>query len=165
MPSQLSINIKVPLYLKEYYEQYCNSIIFLEKKSQLLQLITSLLECNPVNTKASKFNEKNMVKIILPYLSHRGINIEYQNYINPNKHQYIINELDNIFKNRLHNFILGYIHGAKNRYPYNDYGLLTEGLKTFCEISNINFKHINFDSLKKSFQRSSEYKFFLKKVV
>ena len=164
MPSQMTIYVPVPKYLKEYYNGYSKSVISLPKKSRLLKLVSSLLEPQPATKLQQNYAKNECVKLILPYLSHKGINVNYRNYVQDKGLQLIALELEAIFRNRLHAFIVGYTIAASQRHPFSVYGTQRQAIEDFCKIHNITFENVNFDSLKKSFDRSED-KFFLKNVV
>lgn len=164
MPSEFTIQVKVNPILKEFYHGYCNSRLVLEKKSLFLDIVASLLKVRPKGILPSNYDKSESIEIVLPYLSHRGIDIEYRNYIDDEGMEILLFELNKFFKNKLHDFVSGFIAGCSDRFPYNTYGTMKKAIDKFGEMYNLPFEFINFETLKKSFDRSVEKK-ILKKVL
>jgi hypothetical protein len=164
MPSEITIRVEVSPILKEFYQGYCQSRLELERKSHLLNVVASLLKPQPFGILPHDCDKNESIEIVLPYLSHMGVNVEYRNYIDEEGMAIIQYELDQLFKSKLHNFVAGFIAGASHRYPFNTYGTMKRAIETFGDMYNISYEHIHFDTLKKSIDRSLEKK-LLKKVV
>lgn len=62
-------------------------------------------------------------------------------------------ELKKLFKSMFHNYVLAFCRGRKF-----EIGCQKDAILDFCDSYNININKIDYDALKKSWQRSKEYK-------
>lgn len=154
MPTDFTINIKVSKFLKEYYQNNFQSKIILQKNSYLSMLVRNCIEPLPPCTAPKFHNKSESIEIVLPYIY--GVNIEYNTYISDQNEQIIASELEKLFKIKLHNFIQGYIAAYMAHYPYTKHGAIKNAITDFCNINKVSFDSINFESLKKSYDRSQE---------
>jgi hypothetical protein len=114
----------------------------------------------PEDYKFKKVNHENKVTIQLISFAignnsiseYKQIN-EYRNFLTPFSERLVERELNRMFKETFHNFVSGYVSSTNN-----SIGSQKEGIELFCKVYRLGLNEINYEMLKKSWDRSEQKK-------
>lgn len=154
-------DVKLTPILKEYIvTKYGSDTIKLKRNDPLLIKIKYLLSNNPSDYRPVS-NRSNYIKIEVQnfQLAYRKqIEQEYHNYLSPENQQIICIEINSEFKETFHNYVLAFLRGGIiNRHFHQQ----KEAIEDFCQTYQLKLTKINYDMLKKSWDRSYQKKKYL----
>lgn len=154
----MEIYLRVHPTVFQYYKAiYGSECIDIRPNSYLSNKIKTILSVKPMNYKDC-CRIKNFkilrVKIHEFRFGKNGthINIEYSNFISDRNQYYLSKELYDIFKITFHNFVAGSVRSGRTQ---------KQSIEDFCEAYNLDWDNVNFEMLKKSWDRSFEKSFLL----
>ena len=146
----------MPLYIKVHpvVQEFIvstrgNNVIEVGRQDGLFERIKFLLELPPLDYKQPTEKGNGIINLLIPFfnIGNKQINNLYRNHLN-NRHQRMLsNEIKDIFKKIFHNYVLAYSRAGRQQ---------KEGIYDFCLTYNITYNKINFEMLKKSWDRSEE---------
>lgn len=156
MAQSHTILLKVhPALFDFYFCVYKTDTICLSANTTFYQKIISSLEVAPSRYERYKMKDFKILRIQLPagtdfgnkriYTKNKGISDRNQELIS--------RELYYLFKDIFHNYVLGYCRGRKN-----DNGCQKMAILDFCSTYNIQEEALNYEMLKKSWDRSPQKK-------
>lgn len=147
------VYLKVHPVVFEYFKSTYGECIDLSRNNTLSHRIAYLLEkVKPRDYKAYKMKRYKILRLKLHRFNLAGTRIEVfgqVNFLDDFRQYQISKELERQFKDAFHSQVLGYCRAG---------GMQSEGIKDFCQIRSIPCDHINFEMLKKSWDRSDEKK-------
>lgn len=156
--------IKVdPFVFDFYFSKYNSSTILINKKDPLYHLVINKLEHNP--SIPPKLEDKYVLGIKLPYLDNTNAhfqgkkNIQYTNYITAKSQQFISAQLKNLIKEVFHTYVYSYCIACKMKR-----GCQKKAIESFISVNKIQMNNINYEMLKKSWDRSSHKKKLTNKI-
>lgn len=156
MAQQSTILLKVhPALFAFYFCVYKTDTICLTANTTFYQKIISALEVSPSRYEKYKMKDFKILKIMLPAGTDFGNKrINTLNKGVSDRHQEIISrELYYLFKDIFHNYVLAYCRALENQ-P----GCQKKGILDFCDSYQIEEHRINYEMLKKSWDRSPQKK-------
>ena len=160
--------MKTPLYikvhpvLKEFYKCLTGSdVIEVKPNDDFSTRIKTILQLTPKNYNVRyPFGREDYITLLLPGKFYLGrdkyIDTTSRNYLDDRRQYFISQELYGMFKSIFHNYVLAYTRSGRQQ---------KEGILDFCEVYNISMDKINFDMLKKSWDRSFEKKIYKKSIT
>lgn len=146
------IFLKVHPVVFEYYKSMYGLVIDLDRNNTLSHRIAYLLtSTRPKDYNVYKLKSFKILQLRLHHfnINNTRINIQYRNYLDDSSQYQISKELYNRFKDIFHAHVLAYCRAG---------GMQSDGIKDFCDAYRIYGDVINFDMLKKSWDRSDEKK-------
>ncbi|NHB67954.1 hypothetical protein [Perlabentimonas gracilis] len=151
---RIPVEVKVSPIVREWTVCYYGSHVIVPRyESHFGWLLKMVLELPPVDYKFRKLPEQECITFLLPngkIGENRNFNV-YRNFLSPMGHHFISRTLYFNFKSIFHNFMVGAIQsGAKTQ---------KEAIEDFCIVYNLPLKHISYDMLRRSWDRSEEKKF------
>lgn len=156
MSKSHTIRLKVHPTLYDFYVSvYSTDTIHLSANSIFYEKVIATLEVNPAQYECLKVKSFKVLNIVLPATTDRGSQkIKIFNKDICDRHQELISrELYYLFKDIFHNYVMAYCR-AKNCVP----GCQKLAILDFCESYRIKEDKINYDMLKKSWDRSEQKK-------
>jgi len=148
----MHVDIVVNSALREFLVAQNNGseIFELEKSGLLNHKINLLLEKVPSDFRFPKSKE-NLIRIKLTYLKIGNNKIYPQSkcYLSENSQKIIAADLYKVFKEVFHNYVLSHHRAGKK---------VSDGIHDFCKCYNIPMNKLNYEMLKKSWDRSKEKK-------
>jgi hypothetical protein len=145
--SQISVDVKVSRILKEFI--LCTNKsdnLVPEKYDDILKSIMPLLKTTPSGWKPIQ-DRSEYIRITLPY--NREVDTRYRNYLDDIGQRCIELRLNKTFKSIFHNYVLAYVMAGRQQ---------REGIEDFCDIYQLKCDNIDYEMLKKSWDRSHEKK-------
>lgn len=145
MASNYTVDIRVSLILKEFILSTNNSDkLYLNKRSDISNTLFTLLKPQPEIPKPIK-NRAYYIRLVLPYNETKDIRC--YNYLDEQGQFIIFQKLNKNFKLCFHNFMLGKVKSGIKQ---------SEGITDFCTTYFIKCDNLNYEMLKKSWDRSYE---------
>jgi len=152
------VKLKVhPVVYDFYYAQYGDTFD-LKEDTVLSIILPHILDLKPKDYDPSRLVNYKQLNIIINDLRLgsaadcvKYIHGEDRKYISDRNQYYISRFLDNIVKNIFHNYILAYLRS-------NRLAQQKDAIMDFCMVYRIEENAINFEMLKKSWDRSGEKK-------
>ncbi len=127
-----------------------SNIIELTKADYIRNLLKNLLSEPPSDFKPIADNS-NVLRFRLTRFNNDLPDIRKCNYLSLEAQKLIQRELEKLFKSIFHNYVLAYCRGG---------GYTTAAINDFCEVYRIRLENINFEMLKKSWDRSEQKKLY-----
>lgn len=157
-----TILLKVhPALYDFYYFTYKSDTIILSANTTFYQKIIATLDLKPARYDRFKMKEFKILRIVLPAgtdFGNKRINT-FNKGISDRHQELISRELYYLFKDIFHNYVLAYCRALKNTN-----GCQKDGIYDFCESYEIKDGRLNYEMLKKSWDRSPQKK-MLKEVI
>ena len=148
----MPLYIKVHPIVQEFIEsRYGSNVIEIGRQDALFERIKFLLQLQPKNYKKPIENGNGIINLLIPNFNVGvwKVNNLYRNHLD-NRHQRMIsNEIKDIFKKIFHNYVLAYARAGKQQ---------KKGIYDFCETYKLTLNNVNYEMLKKSWDRSEEKK-------
>lgn len=148
-----TVDVKVTPILKEFIQSIFKSDTIRVSKNDLMsQKIKYLLQLPPKDYKPS-MNLCDTIKIELINfeICRTHYRIECRNHLDTRGQKIIFDELNKTFKDVFHNYVLAYVRGTQLKA-----GSQKKGIEDFCDVYNLSMDHINYEMLKKSWDRSKQ---------
>lgn len=157
-----TVSVSVNPTLKEFIVNvYGGNTIQIKKEDLLSQKIKYIMQLmpsdfSPVNT------DPNAIKIEVTdayifktskYGTLFHADTQYRSFLNERLQHILAKELNKGFKEIFHNYVLAFARAGREQ---------KEGIEDFCDVYNLSMNRISFDMLKKSWQRSDQYKMYKK---
>lgn len=154
MPSEITTDIRVTLILKEFVLATNGSDkLYLKSQSCLANNVIDLLQKQPTEFRPLR-NRAYYLRLVLPFNEKKDVRT--YNYLDE-RGQYIISQkLNKNFKMCFHNFMLGSVRSGKRQ---------SDSILDFCATYLLKLDDINYDMLKKSWDRSNEKKIWQKALI
>ncbi len=134
-----------------------DGIIEINRQDKFFEDIKFILQVNPRKTPTvDKQKYPRRLTLLIPAFQldkSIRLNVLYRNYLPPNMQRLIRNHFNRLFKLRAHTFILGCCHRGSRQ---------SDAIRDFFRLFNIPENSINYEMIKKSWDRSNE-KFILYK--
>lgn len=148
-----TVDVKVTPILKEFIQSVFKSdTIRVGKNDLMCQKIKYLLKLPPKDYKPERnMSERIKIELINFEICRTHYRIECRNFLDTRGQKIIFDELNKSFKEVFHNYVLAYVRGNSGR-P----GSQKKGIEDFCEVYNLSMDHINYEMLKKSWDRSKQ---------
>lgn len=167
MPEEsFTVDIKVNPFLKEYVQyKYGSDTIKLGRSDILASRIKYLLRTTPDNYKPV-VNREQYIRIELHNFQlnnheQKRINVRYRNYLNEDSQKKICYELTMEFRHVFHNYVLAFLRGGIiNRHYFQQ----KDAIEDFCQTFQLRLSAINYDMLKKSWDRSRQKQIYLNTI-
>jgi hypothetical protein len=146
------------LYVQEHIYEFLTSeynspdgIIEIGHQDKFFEDIKFILQLNPRKVPpVNKDQYPRRITLLIPLFKidkNTRINVLYRNYLPPNMQNLVRRHFVRLFKLRAHSFILGCCRmGSKQ----------SDAIRDFFTVFNINENAINYEMVKKSWDRSSE---------
>lgn len=164
----LDVEISVSPIIKEWIvSTYGSDTIQCGQDDFLSNKIKYLLTLVPKDYKPNRIEKENRITIQLINFEigstsssfRKQINA-YQNYLTPTVERLIEKEFARNFKSTFHSFVFGYVVSNSNAV-----GSQKEGIETFCAAYGLSLDKINYEMLKKSWDRSPEKRVLMCKYL
>ena len=154
--SGIIIKVRVSPIIREFYMCVNNGsdVLVCTNRDSLNEKIKYLLKLPPKDySNIDKFEAILQIKLADFHILNRRVFIDYRNYLSDAGNRVVFNELNSSFKKILHNYVAAYVSSR---------GLSSGSQKAaiidFCEFYNLSLTKINYEMLKKSWDRSKEKK-------
>lgn len=158
-----TVEVRVTPILKEYFHSVYQSDIIPVTQSDLLSTKIKYLLARPPKDyiPCREFEAILRIQMLDFHIGKdsKYINKESCNYLDTQAQRIIFNELNRDFKAIFHNYVLGYVRALN----YKD-GSQKNGILSFCDTYRLPMNRVNYEMLKKSWDRS-EQKCELKKSL
>jgi hypothetical protein len=153
------LKIKVhPVVYDFYFAQYDGDTFDLKDDSVLSIVVPHILTLKPKDYKLERLaNYKQLNVIVHDMIIGAGsdcakyIHAEHRHYTSDRNQYYVSRFLDGIVKNIFHNYMLAYMRSNKKAQQ-------KDAILDFCMVYRIEENAINYEMLKKSWDRSGEKK-------
>lgn len=152
---RIPLHIKVHPVVKEFIVSIAGSDTIEPKGDSLFaRRIHFVLQLQPMEYSEKhpfrRLKDDSSITILLPrcQMGREKVNVLYRNHLDDRRQYLISRELYAGFKNIFHTYMLAYMKGGGETQK--------EGIESFCETYNLSMKKINYDMLKKSWDRSQE---------
>jgi len=164
----LDVEISVSPIIKEWIvSTYGSDTIQCQQDDFISSKIKYLLTLVPKDYKPKHVEKENRITIQLINFAignnssnlYKKIN-EYHSFLCPTVERLIEKEFARNFKSTFHNFVFGYVVSTTNAV-----GTQKEGIETFCSVYGITMNKINYEMLKKSWDRSTEKRVLMLKFL
>lgn len=162
MAATHTILLKVHPSVYDFYRcVYKSDTIHLSSNSIFYEKIIGTLDVAPVKYRNSKVKKQKTLKLVLPAEVRRGNkHPKTTNKEISDRHQEMISrELYYLFKDIFHNYVLGYCTSQRGAN-----GCQKKGILDFCFSYKIDDDTMNYEMLKKSWDRSEQKKMLLETV-
>jgi hypothetical protein len=148
-----TVDVSVTPILKEFYiSTYGSDTIPVTQKDIISVKIKYLLEIPPVNYKPKReFSETLKIQLLNFRIGKKHISKDSSNYLSVQAQRILFDELNRGFKDIFHNYVLAYVRGNN----YKD-GSQKKGILDFCDTYKLSMNKINYEMLKKSWDRSKQ---------
>lgn len=155
----MDIEVSVSPIIKEWIvATYGSDVIKCEQDDFLSNKIKYLLDTTPENYKPAHIPYENRITIILSSFgigsatkqTIKRINKNYRFYLSDKKQGVVERVFNREFKACFHCFVLGYVASTNNHI-----GSQEEGIESFCNVFGLTLNKINYEMLKKSWDRST----------
>jgi hypothetical protein len=147
MGNEVYVDVRVSPVVKEFYSGlYGSNVIVPDKRDYIFIVMRRLMEKVPADYKPVKNNETHL-KILIRQCNNSNRNERYYPYLQGNHQRLVNNYLRKQFRTLFLNYMLAWSRrggGQKN------------GIEDFCKVYNISFNNINYEMLKKLWDRSKE---------
>jgi hypothetical protein len=154
---RIPVQVKVSPVVREFMVCFYGShIIQPHYEDAFGWLIKLLLEIPPKDYTYKKLPDEDCLTFLMPHGSfgeNRNYNL-YRHYLSPMHHRVLDRIFYKQFKETFHYFMVGALRGGAKTQK--------EAIYIFCDTYNLPLRHITFDLLKKSWDRSVEKKYFQK---
>ncbi len=156
----LDIDIEVNPIIKEWITStYGSDTIQCHQDDFISNKLKYLLTTTPKNYKPKQVPRENKITISLINLTiNKKYLGEYKYYLSESSEKIIEREFAKQFKTAFHNFVSGYIVSTSN-----SIGSQKEGIENFCIVYGLSLNRINYEMLKKSWDRSKEKRVLINK--
>jgi len=153
--NRVSLKVQVHPVVYDFYISRYGETFDVDDDDMIALILPHILQLRPKDYKPTYYAGYKCLDIVLHDFAfgHEGdasgkIIIENRNHL-PDNHQYYISRfLDKIFKNIYHNYMLAYCRSNKE-------AIQKEGIYDFCMVYRIGQNKLNFDMLRKSWDRSN----------
>jgi hypothetical protein len=156
---KINVSVNTPPILTEFLISRNNgsNVIKVDYNDVFARKILHLLESPPVS---SCKKEEGKINIEISYFQVGNVRYssENKNYLSEENQGSIVYDWNNTFKEIFHNYVLAYCQGMKFKIPCQ-----RKAIMSFCEHYSIPGDDINFDTLKKSWDRSSQKQKYMMK--
>lgn len=158
----LTIDIEVNPIIKEWIvSTYGSETIQCQQDDFISNKLKYLLTTTPPDYKPKHVESDKRISISLINLTIKKKRLgEYKYYLSVSSEKILEREFARQFKGAFHNFVSGYIVSTSN-----SIGSQKEGIETFCSVYGLSMNRINYEMLKKSWDRSREKKILLCKIA
>ncbi len=152
--------LDVPPHLHEFLiaeYQSQGDFIEIKQQDQLFESLKYILNLNYDKVPAAPYPNYRRISLLVPWfrIDNKRINPLFRNYLSPSQQHKVRRELNRLFKIRAHTFILGMCMAGQRQ---------SDAIRSFFTLYNIPENHINYEMIKKSWDRSHE-KFTLYKTL
>lgn len=150
---KIPLTIKVHPVVREFYVSTTGSdTIDLAGNDNMAFRIKTILQLTPKNYKYVPFKSPETITLLLPNfrIGDKRVNQFFRNHLDDRRQYFVSKELYSNFKSKFHNYVLAYMRGGGKQQKL--------AIEDFCDIYNLSLSSINFDMLKKSWDRSEEKK-------
>ncbi len=162
--------LKIPLYINVhpvvyefFYSRYHTDAIEITPSDSFSIRIKTILQLQPKKYIKFPFEKGKTLTLLLPKQFRLGENKKidtiYRNYLDDRRQYLISRELQKLFKEIFSKYILAFCRGNKMKR-----GSQKNAINDFCEVYNIKLDAINFEMLKKTWDRSYEKQYLYKNV-
>jgi len=155
---KVTVKIKVhPIVYDFYFAQY-GEIFDIKDDSVLAMIIPHVLSLKPKEYEPVKLTNYKPLNIIIhdfrfgsaeDVVTTKRIHVEGRRYVSDRNQYYISRFLDNVVKNIFHNYMMAYMRS-------NPTAQQKDAILDFCLVYSIEENKINYDMLKKSWDRSGQ---------
>jgi len=153
MAEGIIISVKVTPIIREFI--ICTNgsdLVICKDNSFIGEKIKYLLKLPPKNYKPDRvLSNKIRFQLQNIRIMSKRIFTEYRNYLDTSGNRIIFNELNSAFKAIFHNYVAGYIIPKEICL-----GSQKEAIMDFCDMYKLTCDNINYEMLKKSWDRSEE---------
>ena len=152
----VTLQLKVhPIVYDFYFAQY-GEIFDIKDDSVLAIILPHVLSLKPKSYEPEKLVNYKALKVVLhDHMFGQAkdcaqyINVEHRHYVSDRNQYYISRFLDNVVKNIFHNYMLAFMRS-------NPLARQKDAILDFCLVYSIEENKINYDMLKKSWDRSGQ---------
>jgi hypothetical protein len=151
---RIPIQVKVHPVVREFIVSTTGShVIEPIPNSNFFFRIKTILQLNPKEYKNYPLKNESTITIIVTNF-HLGrdnyIYGEHRNHLDDRRQYFLSKELYDGFKSIFHNYVLAYLRGGGKQQK--------QAIEDFCLVYNISLENINYEMLKKSWDRSEQKK-------
>ena len=156
----LHINVH-PVVHEFFLSRYHSNTIELSPNDLFSERIKTILQLQPKKYKKVPFKITETLILLLPNKFYIGednyVNTRYRNYLDDRRQYLLSRELYKLFKEVFCKYVLAFCRGNNLKR-----GSQKKGIEDFCLVYDIEFNSINYDMLKKTWDRSFEKQFLQK---
>lgn len=155
---KVPLHVKVHPVVKEFYQSITGSdVIELKPNDDFSYRIKSILQLAPKEYKNYPLKNEDYVTLLLPksfrLSEDKRIQTKDRNYLDDRRQYFLSKELYDLVKSIFHNYVMAFARAG---------GKYKDGINDFCTVYNISMNKINYEMLKKSWDRSFEKKILKK---
>lgn len=159
------VKLKVHQVVYDFYYAQYGDTFDLKSDSVLSIIIPHVLSLKPKEYEPERLVNYKQLNVIINDMMigaaedcAKYVNAENRHYVSDRNQYFISRFLDSILKNIFHNYVLGYVRSNKE-------AMQKDAILDFCMVYKIEENAINYEMLKKSWDRSDEKKEWKKEVL
>lgn len=154
---RIPLQIKVHPVVREYIVSTTGSdVIEPIPNSNFYHRVKTILQLNPKEYKKYPLESQSTITILVSKFSlgkENRIYGEHRNYLDDRRQYFLSKELYDGFKSIFHNYVLAYMRGGGKQYK--------QAIEDFCDVYSLSLNNINYEMLKKSWDRSEQKKLLI----
>lgn len=151
---RIPLQIKVHPVVREFIVSTTGSdVIEPIANSNFYHRVKTILQLNPKDYKNYPLKRASTITIIVSEFSlGKGNHIygEHRNHLDDRRQYFLSKEMYDGFKSIFHNYVLAYMRGGGKQQK--------QAIEDFCIVYNLSLDNINYEMLKKSWDRSEQKK-------